>query len=721
MRRDAAIPGLQAVLDPEVFADVLNSVVPGFGAGVIRPDYVRYKPGTSCLAGFVVEHANSMTYAHAIAYARTRPVASADCAVDPALNLTVRCFPHDRKLPALGHVFEANRRSRFVQKLLPRLQAADVALVETLAYKPERRYVGLLAGENARFVLKLYGPGASAARSVHRDIAPKGPLRVARCVGRSRRHRALAFEWLAGERLASRVAAETADLDVIAGVANALGELHRQLRVAKISRVPQYGSFLMAAARSLGGLEPSYADRAVDLALAAACALQEQSTDVQPIHGDFYAEQVLLGDSGVAILDLDHAGWGDPVLDPGNFLAHLEYDVITGQIGSDTRDSIAEALIGGYECATARSIAARMPASVAVNLLRLATRPFRTRARNWDELTIALLDRAEALLQRHQRTRCAVAPDQIPSAALDLSFMSPRLAQLTSHDANDGRRIAGVRVVRHKPGRRALIEYDIACADGCRTTLLGKVRTKGIDERTFRVVDALSCAGFDERSADGISVPQPLGLLPEVRMWLQRKVPGRDDSLPSPGRVAEVINKLHRCDVAASRRHSGDDELAILRERLALLAASKPKLSDRVHALTSRCEALVAALQPAQTRGIHRDFHPGQLLVHGDRVYLLDLDLYAEGDPALDVGNFLAHVAEHSLRTSSDPTRTAAYEQALIERYLALAPEVSAVNISIYRTLSLARLVQISTTFPERRKSTHALLSFCERLILQSF
>lgn len=46
----------------------------------------------------------------------------------------------------------------------------------------------------------------------------------------------------------------------------------------------------------------------------------------------------------------------------------------------------------------------------------------------------------------------------------------------------------------------------------------------------------------------------------------------------------------------------------------------------------------------------HGDCHPGQLLLSGDRIVLLDFDRCHLGDPASDLGNYLAHVDMQALR-----------------------------------------------------------------------
>jgi hypothetical protein len=45
--------------------------------------------------------------------------------------------------------------------------------------------------------------------------------------------------------------------------------------------------------------------------------------------------------------------------------------------------------------------------------------------------------------------------------------------------------------------------------------------------------------------------------------------------------------------------------------------------------------------------------------------------VWREGDPALDVGNCVAHIAEYSLRAFADPDRLAAAEAALKDQFLA--------------------------------------------------
>jgi aminoglycoside phosphotransferase (APT) family kinase protein len=85
-----------------------------------------------------------------------------------------------------------------------------------------------------------------------------------------------------------------------------------------------------------------------------------------------------------------------------------------------------------------------------------------------------------------------------------------------------------------------------------------------------------------------------------------------------------------------------------------IAAILRPEWADRLERLAAACGALAASLSMCEAGTIHRDFYPDQVLVDGDRLYLLDLDLYCLGDPALDIGNFCAHLVEQALRTQGN-------------------------------------------------------------------
>lgn len=283
-----------------------------------------------------------------------------------------------------------------------------------------------------------------------------------------------------------------------------------------------------------------------------------------------------------------------------------------------------------------------------------------------------------------------------------------------------------IRVTRYKPGRRCVIEYDLIVerpyAPPEEITLIGKVRVRRFGKSGYRILKAFWEAGFEAEAPDGICVPEPAGTISKFRMWLQRKVPGRTatDLIAGPDgealarRVAEAAHKVHRAGVPTERRHTMADELRILQERLPEVARRKPRWERRIGRVLEACDRLSARTPELEPRGIHRDFYADQVIVGEDRIHLIDFDLYCKGDPALDIGNFLGHLTEQSLRTFGDPGALAHVEAALEEHFLELSGEAARPAVRAYADLTLARHIHLSTLFPERRAFTGDLLELCE-------
>ncbi|MCI0747467.1 MAG: aminoglycoside phosphotransferase family protein [Verrucomicrobia subdivision 3 bacterium] len=281
--------------------------------------------------------------------------------------------------------------------------------------------------------------------------------------------------------------------------------------------------------------------------------------------------------------------------------------------------------------------------------------------------------------------------------------------------------ILAIRVTRHKPGRRCVIEYDVRYDGSNGTqTLVAKARAKGTPRTGFDVAQKLWTAGFDDRARDGITVAPALALVPEFHMSIFGKVAGIPASELIPGfagleiarRVAHAAHKLHCTHIPTHKRHSFADELDILRDRLGSVAVLKPELASRIAHVLNACQSFKPPQAPLT--GIHRDFYPAQVIIAGDRCCLLDLDLYCEGDPALDIGNFAAHITEHALRTNGDPNALLDREEAMIGEYLKLSSTVAREGVELYKTLALARHIFISTQFPQRRHTTEPLLRLVE-------
>lgn len=325
----------------------------------------------------------------------------------------------------------------------------------------------------------------------------------------------------------------------------------------------------------------------------------------------------------------------------------------------------------------------------------------------------------------------AAADTEMPSIAVALD---PDEAQ-RQFEERLSERLAGesgalelkeIRVSRYKPGRRCLIEYDLEVRPANKpaesVTLLGKIRARRFGKSGYRLLRAFREAGFGDDAPDGVRVPESLGTVSEFRMWLQRKVEGvpATELLAGEGgtelarRIADAARKVHRAGIPAERRHTMNDELRILHQRLPEVVREEPRWAGRIERLLVAADRLGAATPDPEPCGIHRDFYPDQVIVSGRNLTLIDFDLYCEGDPALDVGNFLGHITEWSLRSLDDPEALSHVERAMEERFAELSGEEVVPRVRSYATLTLVRHIHLSTLFTERRPFTGDILDLCE-------
>ncbi len=309
-------------------------------------------------------------------------------------------------------------------------------------------------------------------------------------------------------------------------------------------------------------------------------------------------------------------------------------------------------------------------------------------------------------------------------AALDPAQAEGRIRDALKGDvaAASSLRLTGVEILRHKPGRRCLIAYTFEeRADGP-FAVLAKVRVRGDVRAAAALHRALWRSGFAASTPDGISVAQPLGVVPEWRMWLQRRAAGEPATTILCGpqgvslarRITDAIHKVHAVGPRVGRRHTVADEILILRNRLGRVAAANSHWQARIERLLEAGERLAAAIGERPARPIHRDFYADQVLVAGERLTLVDFDEFCLGDPALDVGNFLGHVIEQALRVAGHPDALVPVVDAMEQRYVALAGAAEGPAVRAFTTLTLARHIFLSTQFPDRLPYTDRLLNLCE-------
>jgi len=402
--RDPALPGLATILDAEAlgcaFARETGKSIEG-----VELSYLRYKPGTNCVGAYRASVDGEPTALYAKAHGPDAQVklekslaaagiAAARLGLHPE-GIVVCTFPDDVKLPVLARLADPAARGSLMERVFDGRPGMETGTLEHLAYKPERRFVAHWDSEAGGAVVKFYtGSGRRVARAGSRAVASGEVLRVARKIGGSKRHGVLAFEWLPGQNLR----------DVLAGgdpapavrlVGRALAELHGQSSPSVVARVPsERARELRELADTLAVLCPGLAARVATLAERVAARLAQEGAAGTCIHGDLYDKQVLIDRDRVGIIDLDRAALGDPRVDVGLLLAHLDRDVLLGRLEGAAAAEIEGVFLDAYQKARGHALGA-IGAYIAEALLHLAHHPFRVHLVDWPARTGEIVARAE--------------------------------------------------------------------------------------------------------------------------------------------------------------------------------------------------------------------------------------------------------------------------------------------------------------------------------------
>jgi Phosphotransferase enzyme family len=307
---DPGVPYRDAALDSGAAAAVLAAHLAGLGG--CRPRYVRYRPGRRLLVLYDLDLDGASTLAHLISlpprraerlWTRIEAAGLADHARRvPELGAVLQLFPADVRLPGLGNAMARGP-------------------AEIVRYKPGRRAVLRYLGERVVYgKLRTDTAGALhvalSRRLIELGIPTPAPL------GYLPDLRMTLHEEHGGTRLAEL---EGPDLEAwMEPVAAALARLH----ATDVPGLPTHSmrreiEDLRAAADTAAALLPHRRADIAALADRLAAALAAVRPATRTIHGSFHPDQVLVGDDGVALLDLDSATVGEPLLDVGHFASYL--------------------------------------------------------------------------------------------------------------------------------------------------------------------------------------------------------------------------------------------------------------------------------------------------------------------------------------------------------------------------------------------------------------
>lgn len=755
---DPKVPGLSMLLDAEAIWNVRDRLL-WQEADHVSIEYLRYKPSTNCVVLLRAQFKDREEYAYAIAFSlSTRPKLlkisqrfGTNCVIlSGALGVVALRFPADRRLLSLPKLSQTDSNS-LLQRLLQYDNKDSVWSLTTLRYNPERRYVcKVQQAGRPPVVVKLYTDKSYIqARQAARSIAADNSLNSIRCIGHSNRHSALAFAWQDGVELTEKldpIQFEIAGRTLCKLHNQGLAKLPTLSESTLISRLNSTQKYLRAIIPELG--------QNVDL-IAYEIKRRLSFKDIQKsiAHGDLHLDQFVVSPGSVSLIDFDRACLAPSEWDIANLESDLYWREQQGQLGDQNASLLIETFLEGYQSTGGRFNRNTYHTLLALRTLETAVNSFRHRNKSWRSSARKSVQRASKYLQksqlfprsnnqlvtynfiststaRVQRVGNVVSFSEdtlLPwlPAALDFEQARERLWELVSiNGEHKGIELLDIQLIRHKPGRRCLIEYGgISRSTAKPITILGKSEAKSRYQRRLDDQCLLWNAGFQFDSDDGISVARPWGVIPEWSMWFQEKVRGQCGTqallgpkrIETAQRIGSALAKLHRINLNLPRSYCLADEKKLLADRLLRAAKLLPKLSERILAVLQTCLMLAEHIQEGTTTSIHRDFYPDQLVVSDNRIVLVDFDLLCRGDAGLDIGNFIGHLEEMAVRDFEIANRYNEVAEAFLSTYRHHAPEIDLRQIDAYSIFTSARHIFINARIERRSKSVESLLEYIEQ------
>lgn len=700
--REPDLPGLSLLLDPERLGQQL-------GVGPLSLEYLRLKSGTSCTASY--RAGNEWMVAKAVTPARLHELGNSGRAQNKlviwhGIAVKVSSPTADRRMPGLSKALDERNARVFLSEMR---KAADIHCnyLNVLKLKPQRRLVANLTadGDPCAF-LKIHAPAYYAPALVAATVAQQ--LNGPRLLYADSPSGVILTEWLAGNSLSSAAAS----LSEVAAAGRMIALKHQKpvtvpMRLDRRTELEAMRAILRDCAQLL----PQLQQHLNDIGARLTDSLLSHPAEYGLIHGDYSLDQILQHPNGARIIDWDRAAMGDQANDIGCFLARLSKDVLDGHIDATRAENLEAVFLDGY-----REIRPLPPASHVQRLRHLTlllTEDFRKQRQAWDHRIGALLSLIHQLCQR--------------TAKGPLTYPDPEMPELANILYSEGmKRLLGDRpftltdppqLFRHKTGRRAVAEFPATPSP-----LIAKMSHKSLKPGIRELYRDLRYAGLNGSGIDELEVPELLGADQRLGLMLMPKLPGAlvmsegfdtEDALTRTGRA---LAKIHLSGVEVRQHWGMEDEAKVLGDALAKASSLRPANARELARISARANNALAATAPVQPVLIHRDFYQEQVLVTENKISLLDFDLASMGDPAVDLGNFIAHLRELSLRKYDDSAFFYQQEQWFLSGYAQVNPTPDPARTELLAQTSLARHLFICLRIEKRRPVFERLLQLCRKM-----
>ena len=218
--------------------------------------------------------------------------------------------------------------------------------------------------------------------------------------------------------------------------------------------------------------------------------------------------------------------------------------------------------------------------------------------------------------------------------------------------------VTRVRTICYRPGFSCVLGYLIESETPGPREVIGKVYSKDDVASGVRArLEVLS----PQAAEVGLTIPRLLHWSQPDHLVFMERVPGanmdrllfnassQDEALTTIDLAAEALARFHGLQLDVPVTRTFESEYKRMRRRLRRIGRIAGGLARQARDVLADHDVADMTTPEEDLCVIHSDFKPDQLLVHDGRTSLIDLDGACRGDPAIDVGNFMAALRKQAV------------------------------------------------------------------------
>jgi aminoglycoside phosphotransferase (APT) family kinase protein len=234
--------------------------------------------------------------------------------------------------------------------------------------------------------------------------------------------------------------------------------------------------------------------------------------------------------------------------------------------------------------------------------------------------------------------------------AVSLDRVLPIVASTQKPISEPGELDCEISVLRYKPHKRCVLSYKVrrpgvAGSEEIIAKVYGRSKKAVAAYSTHQKLEAAAA------SAEGLVIPRPLAFEETLNLVLMERIhgPSMKDCLHD-GADPDLMARTAAVSLATLHSLKFDGRsVGTMHEKLEHMDSSvdrvrqiSPEMASRIEAMFSRIRKLMERFKSPRLRLIHGAFRPAHMVVGTGEVALIDLDGAGLGDPAIDVGDFMA-------------------------------------------------------------------------------